>query len=153
MVAAEHESHQVGQLVAAGIGVELVAELEGVEHRRWLPVAIGREVAEHERNVEPGVVGDDRRLPDPVDEVAEHLGGGRRVGDVIGLDAVHLVPDDRAAGVHERLEAIDDLAIPHAQGGDVDDVAVLRLHGGRLEVEDDELVAAVGDQLRELNDR
>ena len=153
VVATEHESHQVGQLVAAGIGVELVAELEGVEHGRWLPAAVGRQVAEHERDVEPGVVGDDRGLPHPVDEAAEHLGSGRRVGDVIGLDAVHLVPDDRAARVHQRLECIDDLAIAHAQRGDVDDVAVLGLHGGRLEVEHDELVAALGEQLPELDDR
>ena len=54
-------------------------------------------------------------------------------------DAMDLVPDDRAAGVHQRLEPVDDLAIAHLQRGDVDDVAVLRLHGGRLEVEDHEL--------------
>ena len=46
-----------------------------------------------------------------------------------------------------------DLAVAHAQGGEVDDVAVLGLHRRRLEVEDHELVAAFGEQLAELDHR
>src|SRR5256885_1585770 len=78
--------------------------------------------------------------------------GGRRRGDVRVRDAMYLVANDRAARVDERIEPIHHLAVANAQRGDVDDVAVLRLHGGRLDVEDHEL-GLLGEARREPDDR
>ena len=153
MLTTEDESHEVAELPRPRIGVELVGQLERVEDRGRLPLHVVREVAQQIRQVEADVVGHDRCVADPLGEVREHLGGRRRIGDVVGVDAVDLVSDDRAPGVDERLEAIDDLAVAHAERGDVDDVAVLRLHRGRLEIEDDELGLALGEALAELDDR
>ncbi len=110
-------------------------------------------MAQHERQVEPDVVGDDGGIPDPCGELGEHLGGGRGLGHVLVTDAVDLVPDDRAARVDERLEAVDHLPALHAERGQVDDVAILRLDGGRLHVEDHEVGLPVRERLAELGDR
>jgi hypothetical protein len=109
-------------------------------------------VAQHERQVEPDVVGHDRGLADPGHECGQDLGRSRRLGHIRIGQSVDLVTDDRVARVHERLEPIHDLAIAHLQGGNVDDVAVLRLHGGGLDVEDHELGALVAQRLAELDD-
>ncbi len=76
MVLAEDEAHEVGELVAAGIGVQLVGQLERVIDRARLPVHVVREVTEHERQVEPDVVGNHRGGAHPLDELREHLGRG-----------------------------------------------------------------------------
>ena len=66
---------------------------------------------------------------------------------------MNLVADDGATRVDERVEAVDDLSIADAQRGDVDDVAVLRLHGRRLDVEDHELRRALGELRAKLHHR
>ena len=63
-----------------------------------------------------------------------------------------LVADDGSAGIDQRFEAIDDLAVADADRGQVDDIAVLRLDRRRLEIEDDELRARVGERRGQLGD-
>jgi hypothetical protein len=150
--APEHEPDQVAKLVAAGIGIELVCELQRVVHGSGLPAGVRWHVAQHERQVEPDVVGHHRRVPDPGGELGEHLGCSGGVGHVLVADAVDLVPDDRATRVDQRLEAVDHLSALHAERGQVDDVAVLRLDGGRLDIDDDELRLPVSERLAQLDD-
>ena len=92
-------------------------------------------------------------VADALDQLADHVIGGRGAWQRRRPDAVNLVADDRPAGVDERLEAIDDLAVADAQRSDVDDVPVLGLHRGRLEVEHDELGVTAGEARPDLGDR
>ena len=68
VVPSEDEAHQVGQLVGAGIGVELIGQLQRVVHRARLPAGVVRQVAQDERHVECDVVRDQRRVADPLRE-------------------------------------------------------------------------------------
>ena len=61
-------------------------------------------------------------------------------------------PKIGAAGVHEGREAIDDLAVADAHGADLDQVRNLGIAAGGLDVDDDELGAALGDLLDEVED-
>ena len=89
------------------------------------------------------------------DEREGLLGGVGRLGRLLDVgvgDAVHLVADDRAARVDERRPAVDDLAALDLDRGDLDEVGHLGVGAGRLDVDDDELVAGV-DAVREVEDR
>ena len=65
---------------------------------------------------------------------------------------MHLVADDRAAGVDEGRPAVGDLAALDLDRGDLDEVGHLGVGAGRLDVDDDELVTGV-DRRREVEDR
>ena len=153
VVPSEDEADEVAQLPAARVGVELVGELERVVDGLRLPLDVVRHMPEHERQVEADVVGHDRRVADPFRELRKNIGGCRRGRDVGIGQAMDLVPDDGTARIDQRLEAIDHLSIANPQRGQVDDIAVLRLHRGGLEVKDDELAVAMRQRLAQLDDR
>ena len=90
------------------------------------------------------------------DELEGVLGGVGRLGGLLDVgvgDAVHLVADDRTAGVHEGRPAVDDLAALDLDGGDLDEVGHLGIGAGGLDVDDDELATGLGDGLREVEHR
>ena len=97
-----------------------------------------------EAEVEADVVADDERVADEVEQLVGRLLRAGRALDVLVGDAVHLVADDRAAGVHERRPAVDDLRALDLDRGDLDQVGHLRVRAGRLDVDDDELALGVG---------
>ena len=74
---------------------------------------------------------------------ARGVGRARGLLDVGVLDAVHLVADDRPAGIDEGRPAVGDLAALDLDRGDLDEVGHLRIGAGRLDVDDDELVTGV----------
>ena len=86
--------------------------------------------------------------PTNVERLAGGLGGLRGLLDVRVLDAVHLVADDRPARVDEGRPAVGDLAALDLDRGDLDEIGHLRVGAGRLDVDDDELVAGVDARRR-----
>ncbi len=115
----------------------------------WRPVAEG---GLDEAEVEPDRVTDDERIAGEIERLARGVGGARSLLDVAVGDGVHLVADDRPAGVHERRPAIDDLAALDLDARDLDEVGHLRVRASGLDVEDDELTAGI-DRLGEVEDR
>ena len=105
-----------------------------------------------EAEVEADGVADDLRVADELEGLLGGVGRLRRLLDVGVLDAVHLVADDRAARVDERRPAVGDLPALDLDRGDLDEVGHLGVGAGRLDVDDDELVARVG-RLGEVEDR
>jgi hypothetical protein len=88
------------------------------------------------------------------------LGERRRVGDVGGGDAVHVLRRgiDRTIGTHELPELVDDDAVAHAHRGDLHHLGALGDVRRRLDVDDGEIAerrarAAAREQLQRLEQR
>ena len=106
------EAGQVTELVRLGAGIALAGDDQGVEVGPGLePESVALGVLD-EAEVEADVVADDERVPDELQQLIGRLLRAGRALDVLVGDAVHLVADDRAAGVHERRPAVDDLRCP-----------------------------------------
>ena len=132
-----------GSLYDSAPGIALAGDDEGVEVRAGLePEAVALGLFD-EAEVEADVVADDERVADEVQQLVGCLLRARRALDVLVGDAVHLVADDRAAGVHERRPAVDDLRALDLDRGDLDEVRHLGIGAGRLGVDDDELALGV----------
>ncbi len=145
------EPGQVTELVRLGARVALTGDDERVQvraRREPEPAALG---LLDEAEVEAHVVPDDGRI---ADELEELLRGRLRRGGALHVlvgDAVHLVADDRTAGVHERRPRVDDLGPLDLDRGNLEQVGHLRVRAGGLDVDDDELTLGVRRR-REVED-
>ena len=146
------ELGDVAQLVGLEVRVALAGDHECVEVTALdeLPVLTQGHV--QEADVEAHVVAHDRGAGDESEQLLGRFLCHRSAGDFGVGDAVHLCAEDVAARVHERGEAIDDLAVADANGADLDQVRDFGIAAGRLGVDDDELGAAFADLLDELQD-
>ena len=137
------EVRQRRELVVLEVRIALAGDREGVEVAARLEVGPVGERGLDEPEVEPDRMTDDLRV---ADELEGLLGGLGRLGgllDVGVVDAVHLVADDRAARVDERGPPVGDLAALDLDRGDLEQIGHLRIGAGRLDVDDDELVAGI----------
>jgi len=106
-----------------------------------------------EAEIEADVVADQRRGAGELQEAQDRVTWRGCPGDLVVRDAVHLGAEDGAAGIDERGEAIDDLAVADADGADLDEIRHLGVTAGRLRVHDHELRATLGGAVDEVEDR
>ena len=138
------EPGEVGKLVRLGAGIALASDHERVEVAARLepePIAFG---LFDEAKIEADVVTDDQAIAHEGQQLVGRLLRARRALDVLVGDAVHLVADDRPAGIDERGPAVDDLRALDLDRGDLDEIRHLGISAGRLGVDHDELAPGVG---------
>jgi len=144
------EAGDVAELVRLEVRVAIASDGEGVEVARLGEPARLAERLLDEAQVEADVVADQAGRPGELHEAQGRVARGRRTGHFRVGDAVHLAPTDRAARVHEGGKAIDDLAVAkrarrRSRSGPPSWIAA-----GGLDVDDDELRAALGDSVDEV---
>ncbi len=137
------EGRQRRELVVLEVGIALAGDRQRVEVAARLEVRPVGQGGLEEPEVEADRVADDHRVADELEGLAGGVGRARCLLDVGVLEPVHLVADDRATRVDEGRPAVGDLAALDLDGGDLDQVGHLRIGAGRLDVDDDELVARV----------
>ncbi len=146
------EPGNVAKLVRLEVRVAIASDGQGVEVARVGELARLAERLLDEAQVEAHAVSDQTGRTGELHEALGRIVRVRRTGHLGVRDAVHLRAEDRPARVHESGEAIDDLAIAHAHGADLDQVRHLGVAAGSLDVDDDELGTALGGFLDELED-
>ena len=129
------------ELVVLEVRVALAGDDERVEVRALRDAGAVAEGLLDEGDVEADGVADERRVTDELEHLPRGLCRARGALDVLVGDAVHLVADDRPAGVDQRGPLVGDPAALDADRGDLDEVRHLGIRAGRLDVHDDELAA------------
>ena len=152
VVLGELDAEEPGQgpeLVVLEVRVALAGDDQRVEERALRDAGAVAEGLLDERDVEADGVADEGGVADELEDLARGLGRARGARDVRVGDAVHLVADDPAAGVHERGPRVGDLAALDPDRGHLEQVGHLRVGAGRLDVHDDEFAA----RLRQVGER
>ncbi len=134
-------AHQGGQLVVGRLGKEPPRRQHGAGHGVCPLAAERSQLGVEKTAVKAGVVGDQRRVADPVGEPGHDRFAVRGLGDQVVADAGERLdePADGEPGVHQLLEPVDDHVALDAHRAHLDGpVAVVGRHAGGLEIKDND---------------